>query len=134
MESLDVVMVFARNERKFLMLEKSRDHGHPRYDRTPFETAGGKIEDETVEEAALRELQEETGLDGEVVEKGSIREREEEEIRLVFHPVSVEVESRDVDLSREHDGYAWLSPQGVRHVATTEEVEAFEELFPEARD
>lgn len=75
-----------------------------------WEFPSGRVQDETVEEAALRELREETGLEGTPELTGApfdvVLDGETNEIS----PVLVEVKEMEVELSFEHSEYRWIEP------------------------
>lgn len=133
MNKLNVVMVIAKtpDTERYRVMEKRSDHPDPRYDKTPFETAGGKIEpDESVDEAALRELDEETGLDGTIINTGTTYTRTDPNRTITFYPVLVHVNTEHVTRgSEEHTGYAWLSRDGFEQITTPTEQQAFTELI-----
>ncbi|MFB6241812.1 MAG: NUDIX domain-containing protein, partial [Candidatus Nanosalina sp.] len=69
---------------------------------------GGVEEDETIREAALRELEEEAGLEGEILGRGDPGKVEVDDKILEFHVFEVEV-SGSVDLGDEHRDFRWVS-------------------------
>ncbi len=110
METIDVVQTVVRSGDKYLVGKRSKDNY--------WEFLGGKIEDESLKEAALRELNEETDLrlrekDIEEFRRGdSYRSSDDGRFRL--NPVLIEL-SEDKrysmtrkGLSREHTDFAWL--------------------------
>lgn len=92
---------------KFLLMKRAEHKDeYPGY----WEFPGGGLEDETPGEGVLRELEEETGIRAEVTrEKGSFTWHSEFTDRQIrSHSFLVEVETPDVELSREHTEYEWL--------------------------
>lgn len=96
-----------QNSDKFLAVKRSDDREH-----SPglWEFPSGKIEEgEIPEEAALRELEEETGLEGELKGVCDFHERTIGGDRVRFYPYLVEVEFKDeVELSDEHSEFEWI--------------------------
>ncbi|MFB6100407.1 MAG: NUDIX domain-containing protein [Candidatus Nanohalobium sp.] len=97
-------VVYNPEIQKFLLVkragERERFPGH-------WEFPSGFLEDgEDPEDAALRELDEETGLKGEVVRKGESFPIQIPHVHV--HPVLVRVDGEDVKLSREHSEYRWV--------------------------
>ncbi|MFB6158652.1 MAG: NUDIX domain-containing protein [Candidatus Nanohalobium sp.] len=96
-------VVYNSELQKFLLVkraeERERYPGH-------WEFPSGFIEEgESPEDAALRELEEETGLKGEIIRTG---ERFPIQIPPVqVHPVLVKTEEDKIVLSREHTDYEW---------------------------
>lgn len=74
---------------------------------------GGVDEGEGIREAALRELAEETGLEGEVLNRGDSDTVELRERFLEIHVFEVKVEEKDVKLSREHRDFQWVSKEEI---------------------
>ncbi len=71
---------------------------------------GGKIEEkEKPEQAALRELKEETGLEGEVVSSGEPFTSSGELGYWRTFPFLVEVERKEVSLDEAHDDSMWVA-------------------------
>lgn len=106
--NISVVVAVPRyqNSDKFLAVKRSEDRENsPGLWEFPSGKAEGK---EITEEAALRELEEETGLTGELKGVCDHHERTVENKSVRFYPYLVEVESRDVELSDEHSEYKWI--------------------------
>jgi mutator protein MutT len=104
-EEVAAAVVYIPEEQKFLLVKRSVAR-----ERFPehWEFPSGFIEEgEVVEEAALRELEEETGLKGEIIRVG---EGFPIEIpKVMVHPVLVKVEGEEVELSKEHSEYRWVN-------------------------
>ncbi|QGA80571.1 NUDIX domain-containing protein [Candidatus Nanohalobium constans] len=106
MESDEVAAAIVYNPEleKFLLVKRAENR-----ERFPnhWEFPSGFIkEGETVENAALRELEEETGLKGEIVRSGESFPIEIPKVHV--HPVLVRTDSEDIELSREHTNFRWV--------------------------
>ncbi len=90
---------------------------------------GGKIKQgEEASEAALRELKEETGLQGDITDKGESYVDEGELGKWRLHPFLVKVEASKVELNHEHSEYSWVKKHGVEEKDTLGELKALEIL------
>lgn len=84
-----------------------------------WEFASGFIEEnEEGKDAALRELKEETGLIGEVIKTGEPFEVNTEMHHFRVHPVLVKVDSREVDLTEEHEDFEWVEVEEIEKYNT----------------
>ena len=89
---------------------------------------GGKIEGEEVKrKAVLRELSEETGLEGEILESGSPYISSGELGYWRIFPFLVEV-SGEVELSHEHSEFSWIELEDLENLETLGAGEAVENL------
>jgi 8-oxo-dGTP diphosphatase len=97
---------------EFLVVQRSAHDSMP----LSWEFPGGGVdeEDSSPEEAALRELEEETGLRAEMIEHGDSDTVELEEKFLEIHVFMVEVVKREVELSDEHRDFQWVSKTEVK--------------------
>jgi len=114
-----------KNDEKFLVMKRSEETSSSGFWTFP----GGKIEeDETVEEAALREIKEETGLEPEVLRTGeSYMNKGELGLWKVF-PVLMESSSQEVEMNHEHSEFLWIELEEVEGLKTLGEVKAPEKL------
>jgi mutator protein MutT len=84
---------------------------------------GGVKKGETPEQAALRELEEETGLKGEIIKTGEAGTVDLDGKVLEIHPFLVVVKDSKVELSREHNNYKWLKKEDFSELDTVEGVQ-----------
>lgn len=108
-KAANAVVKYSETE-EFLIVQRSV------HDTLPmrWEFPGGGVDDgENIREAALRELAEETGLEGEVLNRGDPDTVELRERFLEIHVFEVEVDEKDVELSREHRDFQWVSKEEV---------------------
>ncbi|MFB6204194.1 MAG: NUDIX domain-containing protein [Candidatus Nanohaloarchaea archaeon] len=94
-------------EREEFLLLKRADTHEPFSEKWEF--PAGMIEGEDPKHAALRELEEETGLKGEFLREGKRFNVDTGGDTYRVHPVLVAVNSEEVELSREHVDYRWVS-------------------------
>jgi 8-oxo-dGTP diphosphatase len=89
---------------KFLLLKRNFETDiHPGKWNFP----GGRIEDEEPVDAALRELEEETGLRGEMIRSGDPFVVDTEDGKFKVHPFLVLVDG-EPELNREHLDSSWI--------------------------
>lgn len=107
-EIFDVVQTVVRDQDENYLIGKRTRDGY-------WEFLGGKVEDdETIEEAAFRELEEETGIKLQIDDLENYSEgrayRSEDDSRYRLNPVLMEIEGQaDVELSEEHSEAEWIS-------------------------
>jgi 8-oxo-dGTP diphosphatase len=116
METEDVAaaVVYHPGKDRFLLVKRSEDR-----ERFPehWEFPSGYIEEEeSVEDAALRELEEETGLKAEVIRSGESFPIEIP--KVMIHPVLVKVDKEDVNLSKEHSEHRWVDKSDLNLLKT----------------
>lgn len=113
-------VVYNRRLEKFLIVRRSEDKN---YYPGIWQFPGGVLEDgETIREGALRELEEETGIySTEVKEKGEYKWTSPYDgSQMKSHVFLVEVEEKEVQLSREHVEHQWVE------LSELEDFETFE--------
>lgn len=114
-EPAEVAVVVPRKDGKYLVVKRSETR-----DINPevWEFPGGKIEGELPEEAGLRELEEETGLEGKLAGAGQKIADTVDGVELILHPYLVEIESSDISLSDEHTEYRWINQRDIADLET----------------
>jgi len=124
-----VLFRMVEGERFYLLLHYP--HGH-------WDLPKGKIEEgESKQEAALRELKEETGLDAQILDGFEeqisyiFRERDELIEKTVYFMIG-QTESEEIKLSHEHVDFAWLpynQAEGQLTFANAKEILKKSDLF-----
>lgn len=118
----DVALAVVRREGKLLMLKRAEDQSSAGKWTFP---AGRVEEDETVRDAVLRELKEETGLEGEVKKSGGSYLNEEELGKWRVYPFLVDSKG-EVELNDEHSEYSWLKTEEIGELDFLGDLEAVE--------
>lgn len=107
---------YSAEEDKFLVLKRNSDADiHP----SKWNFPGGHIEDESPEEAALRELKEETSLTGELLKTGESFKIDTEEGWFRIHPFLVLVKD-EPELNEEHVETKWINPRELEDLETVD--------------
>ncbi len=130
-------VTFNHEKGKFLLMKRAKDRDlHPGKwdfpsgriqkkdapDSISSGNADGHIDSEEPRNAALRELNEETGLKGQVLKTGKPFTVDAEDGRFKVHPFLVKVEG-EPELSREHEKYRWIDPEELGEFDTVEGLE-----------
>lgn len=120
-----VAIGLIQSEGKYLVTKRSEETSSSGYWAFP----GGKIEqEENVQEAALREVKEETGLEPEVIRTGESYLNSGELGEWMIFPVLMESEVREVDMNHEHSEYRWIDLERIDDLDTLGELKAPEKL------
>ena len=120
----EVALAVPQNEEKFLLVKRSKENSSSGQWAFP----GGKIEEgETAYDAALRELEEETGLSGEIIRQGNSYIGEGELGYWRIYPVHVEA-SGTVELDHEHSEFKWLNLEELQRHDTMGDLKSLEKL------
>lgn len=121
----EVALAVPESEEKFLLLKRSEENSSSGEWTFP----GGKIEEnETEREAAVRELKQETGLEGGIVDSGDSYIGEGELGYWKIYPFHVKVDSRKVELDYEHSEFKWLSLEELKDHETMGQMKSLEAL------
>ena len=101
----EVAIGLIRNKGEYLILRRSEKTSSSGKWNFP----GGKIEkNESSEEAVTREIEEETGLNPEIVRTAESFETEAELGVWKIHPFLLKSDSRKLELNYEHSDYKWV--------------------------
>lgn len=120
-DDIAVAVTYHPGKDRFLLLRRSGE-----MDVFPgaWDFPGGSIEKgEDAGKAALRELEEETGLLGTVIRTGEKHLVATRYGSYRLHPFLVKVDSGEVELNREHTEHRWVEPREVREMETVKELE-----------
>lgn len=121
----EVALAVPEKENEYLLLKRSNENSSSGEWTFP----GGKIgEGESGREASLRELKEETGLKGEIIETGETYIGEGELGYWKIYPFHIEVESKKVELDYEHSEFKWLSLEELKDHDTMGRLKALKAL------
>lgn len=123
-----VVGVVRCSERGFLLVRRSDNESMS----GKWEFGGGAVEDgdESLRQAVKREVEEETGLEVEVVRRGDpYFDEYSKGGTLKLHPFLLEAgEAEEVELSREHDKHKWLEIEEIDKMDTLGDLKSLEKL------
>ena len=121
----EVALAVSQYESQYLLLRRSEENSSSGEWTFP----GGKIENgENPEEAALRELKEETGLNGEIIETGEAYISEGEPGYWKIFSSHVKVHKKEVELNCEHSGHKWLTLEQLKSHDTMGEMKSLKAL------
>jgi ADP-ribose pyrophosphatase YjhB (NUDIX family) len=115
-KEVHVVSCVVQDGDRYLILKRSEKvgtfQGH-------WAAVSGFVEvGETVEECALKELREETGLELEISRSGDIISVRAEDIVWVIHPYLFKASSPQVQIDWEHTEYRWLRIEELKGLQT----------------
>jgi ADP-ribose pyrophosphatase YjhB (NUDIX family) len=113
-----VILVVKKGE-KFLLLKRAEESF-----KGILEFPIGKVEKKngSIEQAAWRELQEETGLYPSKLEYLGCFEREERNKISIFHVFLVKKFAGEIKLSEEHSDFCWLTKEEILRRKPSEEI------------
>ncbi|PSH02523.1 MAG: DNA mismatch repair protein MutT [Nanohaloarchaea archaeon QH_8_44_6] len=114
-----------RNQGKYLVMKRSEQTSSSGLWTFP----GGKMEeDESVKEAAKREIKEETGLETKVLRTGDSYTNKGELGLWKIFPVLMESDTRNVEMNHEHSEHRWINLGELEGLETLAEIQAPEKL------
>ena len=124
----EVAIGVVRENGKFLLMRRSESNSSS----GKWTFLGGRIEEEeTVSDAVVREIREETGLDTELVRIGDSFLNEGELGLWKVYPVLLETSKDDettIEMNHEHDKYEWIEIEQLDDFDTLGEMKAPEKL------
>lgn len=119
--SVDVAVAVAydSSSESFLVLKRSES-----MDLNPgkWNFPSGKIEDESPKEVVLRELEEETGLIGEIVKKAESFTAESSGKSFNVNPFLVLVNG-EFELNKEHSDFRWIKASNLSELDAVDDLE-----------
>ena len=130
LEHLDIVngrvaLAFVERDGKFLVVKRSEENSTP----GKWSTVSGGIEaGETPEEAAVRELFEETGLEAEVEKTGEYYIGQGENGVWRLEPILMRYTGGEIDLNWELSEHRWIKPEEVEDLDTIGKLKGFDKL------
>lgn len=121
----EVALAVPKKDGEFLLLKRSQENSSSGEWTFP----GGKIEEgESEKEAAIRELKEETGLEGKIINSGKPYIGEGELGLWKIYPFQIKLDSKNVELDYEHSEFKWLSLEELKDHETMGEMKSLEAL------
>lgn len=121
----EVALAVTQRNNEYLLLKRGKKNSSS----GEWSFPGGKIEDEeTAEEACLRELEEETRLEGKITKKGEHYIGEGELGLWKIHPFLVKASKGVVRLDYEHSDYKWLGLDELKEHDTMGDLKSIRKL------
>ena len=119
--SVDVAVAVAYDSSResFLLLKRSESM---ELNPGKWNFPSGKIEDESPKEAVLIELEEETGLIGEIVKKGENFTAESAGKSFNVNPFLVLLNG-EVELNKEHSDFRWIKASNLSELDAVDDLE-----------
>lgn len=119
-DDIAVAVTYHPGKDRFLLLKRSSEmEVFPSCWNFP---SGHTEQGEDPEDAALRELKEETGLVGSVLRTGEPHLVDSRYGEYRLHPFLVRVDSDEVSLNSEHVDHRWIEPSDVDSMETVKEL------------
>lgn len=112
-----VAVVRNRDSGRYLLMHRVKEL---RVFPEKWDFPSGSIEDESARQASLRELKEETGLEGEIQREGEPFLLETRHGDFQVHPFLVEADSEEIEMNWEHDEYRWMELGEIDEFETVE--------------
>jgi len=121
MRSIEIAKSVTRfkDTNEYLLVKRSEEDTNS----GKWEFPGGGCKNESPKDAAIRELVEETGLTGETVREGETVEFSAGNTEIKYHPFLIEVSSKEVTLSHEHQDFQWIKLSELEELETLEGLE-----------
>jgi len=115
----EAVILAVKKEKKFLLLRRAEESF-----KGILEFPMGKVEEKngSIEHAAWREMQEETGLYPSKLEYLGSFERKEEDKIVIFHAFLVEKFAGEINISKEHSEFCWLTKEEILKMKPSKEI------------
>ncbi len=111
---LYIVKGIIKFNNKYLLLKKVKDEITPK-NKGKWEAPGGRIEEnETPEQAIVREIKEETKLNCEIIKELPLLNIKKENFESKCHVFLINVKTDKVILSKEHSEFVWATIEEIK--------------------
>jgi 8-oxo-dGTP diphosphatase len=115
---VNVITVFLEHDKKILILKRSQK---VKTMKTKWAGISGYIEHEEPVMRALKEIEEETGLNDNnvrLINIGEPLEANDPEITWIVHPYLFSSNTDKIRIDWEHDEYRWINPKEIKNYET----------------
>ncbi len=114
MKSFVIVVGIVKFKDKFLLLKRNAKSYNA---ANKWEFVSGYIKEfEPVEDCVLREVKEETGLDGKIIFQGEVLEVISEDKKWVTFPFLIEVKESKIKIDpKEHSEHTWIGLEEIKN-------------------
>ena len=112
MKTYATVIGVVKFDEKILLLKRNQNRSSS---PNKWQFVSGFIKErESAEDAVKREIREETGLDGRIVNKGKVFEVTDTWGRWIIIPFLISVDSDKIKIDlKEHSEYKWITPEEI---------------------